>query len=115
MVKGVLEQTPPELASDIIDRGMVIAGGGALLRDVDRLLTQETGVPCYVARTPSPAWRWGPGAPGYVRGDQAQYADGMTVPINRWLLWRQLSKTLGAAVSFGASICWPPVTQSLLR
>jgi rod shape-determining protein MreB len=52
MVKGVLEQTPPELASDIIDRGMVITGGGALLRDVDRLLTQETGVPCYVAENP---------------------------------------------------------------
>ncbi len=52
MVKGVLEKTPPELASDIIDRGMVIAGGGALLRNVDRLLTQETGVPCYVAENP---------------------------------------------------------------
>jgi rod shape-determining protein MreB len=52
VVKGVLEQTPPELASDIIDRGMVITGGGALLRDVDRLLTNETGVPCYVAENP---------------------------------------------------------------
>ena len=52
MVKGVLEKTPPELASDIIDRGMVLAGGGALLRNVDRLLTQETGVPCYVAEDP---------------------------------------------------------------
>jgi rod shape-determining protein MreB len=52
VVKGVLEQTPPELASDIIDRGMVITGGGALLHDVDRLLTQETGVPCYVAENP---------------------------------------------------------------
>ena len=52
MVRGVLEQTPPELSSDIIDRGMVITGGGALLRDVDRLLTQETGVPCYVAENP---------------------------------------------------------------
>jgi rod shape-determining protein MreB len=49
VVKGVLEQTPPELASDIIDRGMVLTGGGALLRNVDRMLTQETGVPCYVA------------------------------------------------------------------
>ena len=52
VVKGVLEQTPPELASDIIDRGMVITGGGALLRDIDRLLTRETGVPCYVAENP---------------------------------------------------------------
>ena len=52
VVKGVLEQTPPELASDIIDRGMVLTGGGALLRNVDRMLTQQTGVPCYVAENP---------------------------------------------------------------
>jgi rod shape-determining protein MreB len=52
MVKSVLEQTPPELASDIIDRGMVLAGGGALLRNVDRMLTQQTGVPCYLAENP---------------------------------------------------------------
>jgi len=51
-VRGVLEQTPPELASDIIDRGMVLTGGGALLRNVDHMLTQETGVPCYVAENP---------------------------------------------------------------
>jgi rod shape-determining protein MreB len=53
VVRGVLEQTPPELASDIIDRGMVLTGGGALLRNIDRLLTQETGVPCYVAENPT--------------------------------------------------------------
>jgi rod shape-determining protein MreB len=52
VVRGVLEQTPPELASDIIDRGMVLTGGGALLRNVDKMLTQETGVPCYVAENP---------------------------------------------------------------
>jgi rod shape-determining protein MreB len=52
VVKNVLEKTPPELASDIIDRGMVLAGGGSLLRNVNRLLTQETGVPCYVAQNP---------------------------------------------------------------
>lgn len=52
VVKSVLEQTPPELASDIIDRGMVLTGGGALLRNIDRMLTQETGVPCYVAENP---------------------------------------------------------------
>jgi rod shape-determining protein MreB len=52
MVKSVLEQTPPELASDIIDRGMVLAGGGALLRNMDRMLTQQTGVPCYLAENP---------------------------------------------------------------
>ncbi len=50
--KGVLEKTPPELAADIIDRGMMLTGGGGLLRNLDRLLTQETGVPCYVAEDP---------------------------------------------------------------
>ena len=52
VVKGVLEKTPPELASDVIDRGIVMTGGGALLRNFDRLLTKETGVPCYVADNP---------------------------------------------------------------
>jgi len=51
-VKNVLEQTPPELASDIIDKGMVLSGGGALLRNMDKLLTQVTGVACYAADNP---------------------------------------------------------------
>ncbi len=48
-VRTVLEETPPELSSDIIDKGMVMSGGGALLRNIDKLLTQVTGVPCHVA------------------------------------------------------------------
>ena len=52
VVRSVLEKTPPELSSDIIDRGMAMVGGGALLREMDRLLTRETGVPCYVAEDP---------------------------------------------------------------
>ena len=48
-VRQVLEETPPELSSDIIDKGMVMSGGGALLRNIDKLLTQVTGVPCHVA------------------------------------------------------------------
>jgi rod shape-determining protein MreB len=48
-VRLVLEQTPPELSSDIIDKGMVMSGGGSLLRNIDKLLTQVTGVPCHVA------------------------------------------------------------------
>ena len=52
VVRSTLEKTPPELASDIIDRGMVLSGGGALLRNMDRMLTKETGVPCYVAENP---------------------------------------------------------------
>ena len=52
MAKAVLEKTPPELSSDIIDRGMVLVGGTALLRKMDQLLTRETGVPAYVAEAP---------------------------------------------------------------
>ena len=48
-VRYVLEETPPELSSDIIDKGMVMSGGGSLLRNLDRLLTQVTGIPCHVA------------------------------------------------------------------
>ncbi len=51
-IRDVLEKTPPELASDIIDRGMVICGGGSLLRGVDKWLTRETGVPAYRAEEP---------------------------------------------------------------
>lgn len=52
VVRAVLSKTPPELASDIIDRGMALCGGGALLREIDTLLTQEAGVPAYVADNP---------------------------------------------------------------
>lgn len=48
-VKGVLENTPPELAADIIDKGIIMSGGTSLLRNFDRLLTEETGVPAHVA------------------------------------------------------------------
>ncbi len=50
--KAVLERTPPELASDIIDRGIVLTGGGALLRGMAQFITRETGVPAYVAEDP---------------------------------------------------------------
>ena len=51
-VKRVLEQTPPELAADIIERGIVLTGGGALLRGFDRLLSAATNIPVYVAEDP---------------------------------------------------------------
>lgn len=51
-VMVALEQAPPELASDIAERGMVLTGGGALLRDIDRLLMEETGIPVIVADDP---------------------------------------------------------------
>lgn len=51
-VRSVLEQAPPELASDIAERGLVLTGGGALLRDIDRLLMEETGLPVVLAEDP---------------------------------------------------------------
>ncbi len=51
-VKNALEQTPPELAADIVDRGIVLTGGGALLKNLDRLLREETGLPVTVADDP---------------------------------------------------------------
>lgn len=51
-VEGVLEKTPPELAADIIERGIILTGGGALLDGMDRLISQRTGVPAMVAEDP---------------------------------------------------------------
>ncbi|MCU0494051.1 MAG: rod shape-determining protein [Chloroflexaceae bacterium] len=52
-VRAVLVETPPELSSDIIEKGMIMTGGGSMLRRVNELLTQVTGVPCYVADQPA--------------------------------------------------------------
>ena len=51
-IKNVLQKTPPELAADIMNKGMVLSGGGALLKNFDELITQVTGVPCYIADDP---------------------------------------------------------------
>jgi len=61
-VRSVLERTPPELASDVIDRGIVLTGGGSMLRHLDLLLTQETGVPCQAAENPMDCVAIGAGA-----------------------------------------------------
>jgi rod shape-determining protein MreB and related proteins len=52
VVKKVLRETPPELSADIMDKGMILSGGGGLLNNLDRLITQNTGVPCFVAEDP---------------------------------------------------------------
>ena len=52
IVKLTLEKTPPELASDIMEKGIVLAGGGALIKNLDKLLSGETGMPVYVAEEP---------------------------------------------------------------
>ncbi len=52
IVKATLEKTPPELASDIMEKGIVLAGGGALIQNLDKLLSIETGMPVYIAEEP---------------------------------------------------------------
>lgn len=51
-IKNVLRETPPELISDIIDKGMILTGGGALLKNIDQLISENIGVPCHVADEP---------------------------------------------------------------
>jgi rod shape-determining protein MreB len=51
--RRVLEKTPPELVSDIIDRGVALCGGGALLRGIDKLLTKSLGIPAYLVDNPT--------------------------------------------------------------
>ena len=51
-IKMVLRETPPELSADIMDKGMILSGGGALLRNIDERISQATGVPCFIATDP---------------------------------------------------------------
>ena len=51
-IKATLERTPPELAADIMEKGIVMTGGGALLNGLDRLVVEETGMPVYLAENP---------------------------------------------------------------
>ena len=53
VIKMTLEKTPPELASDIVERGIVLAGGGALIRNLDKLISLKTKMPVYVAENPT--------------------------------------------------------------
>ena len=52
VIKQTLEKTPPELASDIVEKGIALAGGGALIKNLDKLISQKTGMPVYVAENP---------------------------------------------------------------
>lgn len=52
MIKRILRETPPELSADVMDRGMMLSGGGAMIRNLDVLISKETGVPCSVAKEP---------------------------------------------------------------
>ena len=52
VIKQVLRETPPELSADIMDKGMILSGGGALLKNIDELIARSTGIPCFVAQEP---------------------------------------------------------------
>lgn len=52
IVKNTLEKTPPELSADIMEKGIVLAGGGALIKNLDRLISERTGIPVYIAEEP---------------------------------------------------------------
>ena len=51
-IKDALEKTPPELSADLVDMGLVITGGGALLKNINKLITKETGLPVVIAEDP---------------------------------------------------------------
>ena len=52
MVRSALERCPPELSADLVDRGIVLAGGGSLIRNIDRLISEATGLPVIIAEDP---------------------------------------------------------------
>ena len=51
-IKDALENTPPELSADLVDMGLVLTGGGALLKNIDKLISKETGLPVQIAEDP---------------------------------------------------------------
>jgi rod shape-determining protein MreB len=61
-VRTVLEKTPPEMASDVVDRGIILTGGGSLLRGLDELVAEQSNVPCQVADNPLDCVAIGAGA-----------------------------------------------------
>ena len=62
VIKGLLRDTPPELSADVMDKGMILSGGGSLLRNIDHLISRSTGVPCFIADDPLTCVARGTGA-----------------------------------------------------
>ncbi|MFC1805001.1 rod shape-determining protein, partial [Candidatus Omnitrophota bacterium] len=77
ITKMSLERTPPELASDLIENGIVLAGGGAMLRGLDKLISEETGLPVHISDDPLTAVACGTGRVL----DEIKYLKKVTVPI----------------------------------
>ncbi len=74
-IKQTLEQTPPELCADILDRGIVLTGGGALIRGLDKLISRETNIPVYVAENPLDCVVLGTGKRLEMTEDQDYFGD----------------------------------------
>ncbi len=74
-IKSTLEETPPELSADIIDHGITLSGGGALLRGLDRLINRETGMPVYIAEYPLDCVAEGTGR---ILENISEYQDALT-------------------------------------
>jgi len=81
-IRSVLERTPPELASDVVDRGIILSGGTALLRNLDRVITQEVGIPCYVADNPLECVAMGAG----IALDHLELIKRAQPPEGEWLV-----------------------------
>ena len=77
VTKVSLERTPPELAADLIDHGIVMAGGGSLLRGLDKLISEETGLPVHITDDPITAVANGTG----IVLSEIQYLKKVTVPV----------------------------------
>jgi rod shape-determining protein MreB len=77
VIKISLERTPPELAADLIDHGIVMAGGGSLLRGLDKLISEETGLPVHITDDPVTAVANGTG----IVLSEIQYLKKVTVPV----------------------------------
>ncbi len=74
-IRQTLEQTPPELCADILDNGITLAGGSALIRGLDKLISQETGIPVYVAENPIDCVANGTGKRLEMTSDQDYFGD----------------------------------------
>ncbi len=74
-IKQTLEQTPPELCADILDRGIMLTGGGALIRGIDKLISQETNVPVFIAKDPLDCVALGTGKRLEMDEDTDYYGD----------------------------------------
>ena len=81
-IRSVLERTPPELASDVVDRGIILSGGTALLRNLDRVITQEVGITCYVAENPLECVAMGAG----IALDHLELIKRAQPPEGEWLV-----------------------------